>query len=81
MLPWEKVKEDRLYKDGEEFLAAVRIGKDSYEYHHISISCDEDCFDIIDVNGNYFSEWSIEDIDYLLPLPCKELQTFGECDS
>lgn len=56
--------------DGDRFLVAVEMHKDSgggFEFHTVTIACDEDYFEVRDMNGDSWC-WDWDDVSYLIQL-------------
>lgn len=86
-LGWQRHDPNRLVTDGDEFLAAIAVVNNQlakgdnepipykWEYHHIWVACDvENYFDIKDINGDSWTVWGWDDIEWILPLPYKGLE-------
>ena len=64
-LNWIKLPKDAWWYDGTEFIGAIQLDSKKWEMHTLTISCDEDRFDIQDHEGNAFTAWEINDFDYV----------------
>ena len=68
-LEWKPVVKDAIWFDGTEIILAMKLDSGTWEFHTLSISCDGDeeggFFDLIDYEGNPFTEWELEDFDYM----------------
>lgn len=70
---WMQFSQGELFEDGTKLLTAVPIcgigDKWHYQYEVVTISCDEDFFNLEDANGDAWG-WDLDDCDFYVEL-CK----------
>ncbi|NRA76803.1 MAG: hypothetical protein HRU18_01235 [Pseudoalteromonas sp.] len=64
-LDWIRVPLDAYWYDGTELIGAVKLNSGKWEFHTLTIRCDEDQFDLVDHENNDFSAWGLDDFDMI----------------
>lgn len=61
--------EHKIFTDGSEFLVAIQVrnsvtNSTKWDFDRVTISCDDDLFELRHSNGEIYDAWSWEDFEY-----------------
>lgn len=64
-LDWMTTPQDAEWYDGTEFIGALKLDGGKWEFYTLEIKCDEDQFELVDLDGEHFGAWEINDFEMI----------------